>query len=226
MAVSRQLLFFGGFLAIVILLLGIVAVVSARGPNTLKYGGPPIIEGERYVTDEFERAFSFEAIGEGWTLDGPEAPYVLALHNSGSYLDFMNIEDFMVFDPSGADRVPAPEDMLGWYQQHPYLHTEEPQPVSIAGVKGVYFDAVMTTLPEGHDLACEDPASEGMSLNLLSAPDGHVLCLTPQEKVRVILLEGVKGEPVSIMFFSDAVDFEEHLPRAQKLLETVEWKGA
>ncbi len=40
------------------------------------------------------------------------------------------------------------------------------------------------------------------------------------------MLEDVKGEPVSIMFFSDAVDFEEHLPRAQKLLETVEWKGA
>ena len=72
MAVSRQLLFFGGFIAIVILLLGVVGIVAARGPNTLNYGGPPIIEGERYVTDEFKPAFSFEAVGEGWTLDGPE----------------------------------------------------------------------------------------------------------------------------------------------------------
>ena len=226
MTVRARLLFFGGFFATIILLIVVVAVVSARGPNTLKYGGPPIIEGERYVTDEFEPAFSFEAAGEGWTLDGPEAPFVLALSNRGSFLDFMNIEDFMVFDPSGADRVPLPEDLVGWYQQHPYLDTEEPEPVSIGGVKGVYFDAVMTTLPEGHPLACEDPAAEGVSLNLLSAPDGYVLCLTPQQKVRIILLEDVKGEPVSIMMWSRAVDFEEHLAKAQKLLKTVKWGGS
>ncbi len=219
---SRQLLFFGGFLAIVILLLGVVAVVSARGPNTLNYGGPPISEGERYVTDEFEPAFSFEAVGEGWTLDGPEGSSVLALCNSGSCLDFINIEDFMVFDPSGADKVPAPEDMVGWYQEHPYLDTEKPEPVSIGGVKGVYFDAVMTTVPEGHPLACEDPAS----VSLLSGPEGDALCMSPQDKVRIILLEDVKGEPVSIMVWSRAVDFEEHLAKAQKLLKTVEWEGA
>ena len=73
-------------------------------------------------------------------------PFVIPLHNRGSFLDFLNIKDSMVIDPSGADRVPAPEDMVAWYQKHPYLDTEEPEPVSIGGVKGVYFDAVMTTL--------------------------------------------------------------------------------
>ncbi len=227
MTVRARLIFFGGFLTIIILLIVVVAVVSARGPNTLKYGGPPIIEGERYVTDEFKPAFSFKAVGGVWTQDGPEAPFYLALSNRGSFLDFMNIEDFMVFDPSGADKVPVPEDMIGWYQQHPYLDTEEPEPVSIGGVKGVYFDAVMTTLPEGHPLACEDPASEGVPpLSLMSSPAGDALCISPQDKVRIILLEDVEGEPVSIMLWSDAVNFEEFLPRAQKLLKTVEWEGA
>jgi hypothetical protein len=37
------------------------------------------------------------------------------------------------------------------------------------------------------------------ALSLLRAPDGFVLCISPEDKVRIVLLEDVKGEPVSIM---------------------------
>ena len=47
-----------------------------------------------------------------------------------------------------------------------------------------------------------------------------------QDKARIIVLEDVKGGPVTIMLWSQAVDFEEFLPRAQKLLKTVEWEDA
>ena len=118
--------------------------------------------------------------------------------------------------------------MVGWYQEHPYLDTEEPEPVSVGGVKGVYFDAIMTTLPESYDAsACEDPSKPTKkALSLLSAPDGFVLCISPEDKVRIILLEDVKGEPVSIMVWSRAVNFEEMLPKAQKVLDTLEWERA
>ena len=224
MTVRGRLLVFGGIFAAIILLLAVVAIIGAGRPNTLKYGSA-ITEGERYVTDEFKPAFSFEAVGGGWALDGPEAPSYLALQHKGSFLDFMNVEDLMVFDPSSAEEVPAPEDMVGWYQKHPYLDTETPEPVSIGDAKGVYFDAVMTSLKEGHPLACEEPDSEGVSLNFLSSPEGGELCFSPQNKVRIILLEDVKGKPVNIVLWSDAVNFEEFLPRAQKLLKTVEWEG-
>ena len=223
MTARGRLLVFGGFFAIVILLVGAVAVVSARGPNTVSYTSS-IIEGERYVTDEFKPAFSFEAVGKGWTLDAPEAPHALLLHNYGLYVDVLNLNDVTVIDPSDADRVPAPEDMVGWYQQHPYLDTEKPEPVSIGGAKGVYFDAVMKTLPKGHPLVCEERLKGRVQLSLIGAPDGPVLCLSPEDKVRIILLEDVRGEPVSIMVWSRAVDFEEHLPRVQKMLKTVEWE--
>jgi len=100
--------------------------------------------------------------------------------------------------------------------------------VSVGGVKGVYFDAVMTTLPEGYDAsACKEPLKPTKkSLSLLSAPDGFVLCISPEDKVRIILLEDVKGEPLSIMMWSRAVDFEEHLTKTQNLLKTVEWESA
>jgi hypothetical protein len=73
----------------------------------------PFTAGERYLTDKFEPAFSFEAVGEGWALDGPEARYFLGLQNRGSYMDFLNAKDLMVFEPSEADMTPAPEDMVG-----------------------------------------------------------------------------------------------------------------
>ena len=229
MTVRRRLFLFAGFLSIIILLVAVIAVVFSGRPNYVQYTSVPFTTGERYLTDEFKPAFSFEAVGEGWGLDGPEAPYVLALQNRGSYIDFQNIEDFMVFEPSGKDKVPVPEDMVGWYREHPYLDTEEPESVSVGGVKGVYFDAVMTTLTEGYDAAAckEDPLKPTKkSLSLLSAPDGFVLCISPEDKVRIILLKDVKGEPVSIMVWSRAVDFEEVLPKAQKLLNTVEWESA
>ena len=228
MAVRRRLFLFGGFLSIIILLVAVIAVVFASRPNYVQYSSVPFTAGERYLTDEFEPAFSFETVGEGWGLDGPEAPYVVALRGRGFNIDFQNIEDFMVFEPSGADKIPAPEDMVGWYQEHPYLDTEEPEPVSVGGVKGVYFDAVMTTLPEGYDAsACEESLKPTKkALSLLSAPDGFVLCISMEDKVRIILLEDVKGEPVSIMVWSRAVDFEEVLPKAQEVLDTLEWERA
>jgi hypothetical protein len=228
MTARGRLLVFGVFFAGIVLLIAVVAIIAASRPNYVQYSSVPFTEGERYFTDKFEPAFSFEAIGEGWGLDGPEAPHVVALQGRGFNIDFQNIEDFLAFEPSGADKIPAPEDMVGWYQEHPYLDTEEPEPVSVGGIEGVYFDAVTTTLPEGYDAsACEDPLKPTKkALSLLSAPDGFVLCISPEDKVRIILLEGVKGEPVSIMVWSRAVDFEEVLPEAREVIDTLEWERA
>ena len=227
MTARGRLLVFGGIFAVVILLIAVVAIIGASRPNYVEYSSVPFTAGERYLTDKFEPAFSFETVGEGWALDGPEASYRLGLQNRGLYIDVLNLNDVMVIDRSGADQEPVPEDMVGWYQEHPYLDTEEPEPMSVGGVKGVYFDAVMTTLPEGYDAsACKDPLKPTKkALPLLSSPEGEATCVLPEDKVRIILLEDVKGEPLSIMMWSRAVDFEEHLTKTQNLLKTVEWES-
>ena len=112
--------------------------------------------------------------------------------------------------------MPVPKDLASWFQQHPYLDAEEAQPLRIGGVKGVYFDAVATYLPKGY----------GNSVCPLGSPEGHEFCVSPVTKVRIIVLEDVEGEPVSILLWSRAVDFEEFLPRAQKVLKSVEWEDA
>ena len=42
---------------------------------------------------------------------------------------------------------------------------------------------------------------------------------------RIIVLEDVKGETVTIGFGSLATQFDEIAPEAQKVLETMEWTG-
>jgi hypothetical protein len=47
-----------------------------------------------------------------------------------------------------------------------------------------------------------------------------------KEKVRFIVLEDVGGERVTIAVEALAVDFEEFLPKAQKVIDTVQWRGS
>jgi hypothetical protein len=46
------------------------------------------------------------------------------------------------------------------------------------------------------------------------------------DKVGGIVLEDVGGETVTIGFFSPASEFGEFAPHAQKVLDSVEWRGS
>ena len=218
-AARVRLFVFLGVIAVVILLIVVVAIISGGG-NTVPSAtaGARLEEGKRYTTDDFKPAFSFE-VSERWTTAGPEFRDILDIKHGGSTLAFLNVEEvFYASNTRETDRMPAPEDMVSWFQQHPYLETEEPEPVTIGGAKGVYFDVVVTDLPEGYRPICGVP-----SLNLIGLSGGDVLCIPEEEKQRVIVLEDVEGETVTIMFGGPAVDFEEFLPTAQKVIDTIEW---
>ncbi len=209
--VRVRLLFFLGFFIIVVIIIVAVAILTSGGNTLSNRAGAALTAEKRYVTDEFEPAFSFVAVGEGWVSMG-EFNGFLAIGRESSELAFINVEE--VINPNKPrdfdDREPAPEDMVGWLQRHPHLETEEPESVSIGGIKGVYFDAVVV-----------DPSRVwlfGLSRGEWYAAEG--------DKSRFIVLEDVKGETVTIVVEARAVDFEEVLPKAQKVLKTVEWEGA
>ena len=44
--------------------------------------------------------------------------------------------------------------------------------------------------------------------------------------MRLIVLEDVKGETVTIGFVSRATEFDEFAPEAQKVIDTVKWRGS
>jgi hypothetical protein len=135
-------------------------------------------------------------------------------------LSFVNEQE--VFDPSNPrdmDSVPATKNLVSWLQRHPYLETEEPQPATIGGIKGVQLDAVV---------AQDVPAAEcgdnclGLFMVTLEIP----WVVYEKEKVRFIVLEDVGGERVTIAVEAPAVDFEGFLPKAQKVIDTVQWRGS
>jgi len=56
--------------------------------------------------------------------------------------------------PVGAiEPVPAPDELVGWFQHHPYLRTTEPEPATVGGIKGEQFD-VVANLPKNHTGLC------------------------------------------------------------------------
>ena len=176
----------------------------------------------KYVTDEFEPAFSFGVLGEGWVVGGAEARVTLdmRLGVEGPEISFVNEQK--VFDPSKPSdliAVPAPEDMVAWLQGHPYLETEEPVPASVGGVKGTQIDAVVAD-----DVPTSECGDNCLGLFMLSPDIFEVVY--EKERVRLVVLKDVGGERVTITAKTRAADFEGFLPKAQKVLDTVEWEEA
>jgi hypothetical protein len=146
--VKVRLLYFLGFLTIVVILLVGVAILSSAGNTISNREGAALTAEKSYVTDEFRPAFSFVAVGEGWFSMGELDGFLSIGRETSeetSELAFIRVEE--VINPNNpldsTATTPAPEDMVGWLQNHPHLQTEKPEPVSVGGIKGVHFDAIV-----------------------------------------------------------------------------------
>lgn len=176
-----------------------------------------------YSSEEFEPSLSFR-VGEGWSTSPPEMSDALLLtrgHETGG-LGFANAHE--VYKPTKTGRpdvVEAPEDMVGWFQKHPYLQTDEPEPVTVGGVKGEQFDVVLGDLPEDYLGVCGRDCVATIRFS-----DGTRMGIYPEDKLRLTVLEDVKGETVTMGFGSRTTEFDEFAPEAQKVIDSVEWGGA
>src|SRR5215208_8131173 len=97
-----------------------------------------------YHSEEFKPSFSFR-VGKGWQTpdaDIKETPERLIIESTeevkgGTLLIFRNPPE--AYDPQKHAwvNVNSYEDILSWFQHHPYLKTSNPEPVTVGGVKGV-----------------------------------------------------------------------------------------
>jgi hypothetical protein len=186
------------------------------------YLGKPLPAG-LYVTEEFKPAMSFK-LEKGWIRGGIELRDAWDIRNKENddlWLLFNVAEE--VYDPNGSGEVkiaPAPEDMVAWLQENPYLKSEKPKPTSVGGEKGVQFDAIVSSAPES-------PECEGCpAVGLFHESAGSTAGVNKGEKLRFIVLKDVKGKQVTILVESSALGFDEFLPKAQQVIKTVEWKRA
>ncbi len=176
-------------------------------PKTLRPG--------EYRSEEFKPSLSFR-VGKGWQNEPLETPDKLAISPGGELLlIFRNLQEVYKTPKAGpTEVVEAPKDMVGWFQHHPYLKTEKPEPATVGGVKGVQFDWVVA----------EDSPYEEISTFRYS--DGSDAAAAKGYKYRAIVLEDVEGKTVTIGIGSPTTGFDDLLPEAQKVLDTVKWAGS
>jgi hypothetical protein len=177
-----------------------------------------------YSSKEFKPSLTFR-VGKGWETD-LETADLLYLTRGGSKsasLGFWNLKE--VYKPTKTGGVPpvvdAPEDMVGWFQSHPHLQTDEPEQLKVGGVKGVQFDVSVEDLPEDYTDVCGTGC-----VNIGEFSDGTWIAFAEGYKERVGVLEDVNGETVITDFGSRTTEFDEFAPEAQKVIDSVEWEGS
>jgi hypothetical protein len=175
-----------------------------------------------YRSEEFEPSLSFK-VGKGWSSDPIEASDSLFIRR-GETMGLGFVKPQEVYKPTKDEAlqiVDAPKDLVGWFQHHPHLQTDKPEPVTVGGVEGEQFDVVVADLPEDYSSVC---GSECVGLARLST--GSQAILAAGDKLRLIVLEDVQGETVTIGFVSPASTFDEFAPKAQKVVDTVKWRDS
>jgi uncharacterized protein YjbI with pentapeptide repeats len=189
---------------------------------------------ERYATREFEPALSLK-LGHGWQLEESgvqETPDILFIGGPRGPEERASLKftsPVHVFDPSSPGEqkeVPAPDNADGWaswFQKHPNLDTtSKPVPMSVGGKSGVRIDVTtpVTTPENSSAVYCR-----GVPCVLLFSAGGAHIVSYGGTKDRFVIVDDVEDKTVVIHISAPAGKFDEFLPKAQEVLDTVEWKG-
>ena len=129
--------------------------------------GPKALRPSEYHTKESKPSLSFH-VGKGWEVSElQQKVYFDILHEyqEGDYfvaISFNNPPP-KVSDPRDPNKlVPAPEDWVSWFEEHPYLKTPKPQQTRVGGVEGQRLDTRVSSLPD--DYYSEDCLGAGVPL--------------------------------------------------------------
>jgi hypothetical protein len=240
---GRRILLAAPMLAAVLVVVGVALVLSAcgggggqdEGAKASEGGGrgegvkdrplpqePQALPPSEYHSVDFEPALSF-TLDKGWLNTESQLPDFIEVGQPGEtgWISFANVKE--VFKPGTLKVVKAPEDIVAWLQQHPYLQTGEPESVTVGGVKGVQLEVVVEDLPKDFHGACGVGCVDIASL---SHGEQTTYFKEADRERRVIVLEDVTGETVVIVFSSPPDEFDEFAPKAKKVLDTVKWGGS
>ena len=224
----------GRVLSLGLLVVLVVLALSACGGDEKKAKARPLPEDDKalqpgeYRSEEFEPSLSFR-VGDGWTNVPPESSEFLAIQRGvmgGVY--FFRVKE--VYEPTrtGMPNVEeAPKDPKGWVawgRHHPYLRTSEPEQVEVGGVEGERIDVVVGDLPEDYRGRC---GTDCVDIGRVEGvpPLKNDVFAPEDDKARVTFLD-VEGETVTISISSPAIVFDDFVPEAQKVLDSVEWRGS
>jgi hypothetical protein len=185
---------------------------------------PKALRPGEYHSAKFKPSLSFH-VGKGWSNTEAQLPDSIEVgeveqQEETGWINFVNVKD--VFKPGTRNVVEAPKDLVGWFQHHPYLKTDKPEPTSVGGVKGVEFEVLVEDLPQEYYGVC----GRGC-VDIFSLSNGEqTTYFYETHKRRVIVLEDVKGMTVTIAYSSAAERFDEFVPEAREVVDSVKWIGS
>ena len=187
-----------------------------------------------YVTEEFKPAFHFEVGEEGWRVWAPEAAdlTLLAYGPEVQYTYDVEVLSFInppvVYDTRDPrKRIPAPEntaEWVSWFQSHPNLDTSKPVPVTVGGASGEAIEVTGINAPGTFRDLYRQFCGAQPCVPLMLASTGNFIGPYAGTKYQFVIVD-VGGETVISIIGAPADNFSEFLPRGQKILDTVEWKG-
>jgi hypothetical protein len=210
-----------------LLVLAMSACGGAGGQEEAKARSLPLYPTEKalrpgeYHSVEFKPALSFK-VGKGWSNTANQLSDYIELGQQGEigFLTFANVKE--VWKPGTTDVVDAPKDLVGWLQQHPYLETSKPEPVTLGGVKGEQLEVLVEELPKDYYGLC---GTDCVDIAPLSN-DEAAAYFREVSKRRVFVLEDVKGDTVMIWFAGPPETVDKFAPKAQKVVDSVKWSGS
>jgi uncharacterized protein YjbI with pentapeptide repeats len=182
-----------------------------------------------FLSGAFEPALAI-SLSDGWQLGEEfgvqEMPDMLFIGDPGERASLKFTSPVHVFDPSNPSEpkeVAAPDNADGWaswFQKHPNLDTiSKPYPMSVGGKSGVRID--VTSTPENSSAVY----CGGVPCVYLFPAGGSNIVSYVGTKDRFVIVDDVEGKTVVIHISVPAGKFDEFLPKAQKVLESVEWIG-
>jgi len=195
------------------------------GTTNLSLEGTTLPNGElwpgEYVSREFQPELSF-IVGKGWKQQQEEETdqiYIAAAQEPPHELLFTSPQEvFAVRNPAEHMEVPAPEnadEWVSWFQKHPDLNTSNQEQVTIGDLSAVRLDVSPKRVYEPLDIC----TSRCVPLYPSSAT-----AVASYEKARDrFFIVDVGAEIVVIDIAAPVDEFDEFLPKAQKVLDTVEW---
>jgi uncharacterized protein YjbI with pentapeptide repeats len=213
---------------------GITKEQLEKQTSTLE--GATMPDGTVVFSAEFEPALSF-SLSEEWYEEelqvflAEESPDFISRYGpEGGYLDFTNpLHVFDPSDPSAPKELPAPEnaqEWLSWFQRHPNLDISKPVPASVGDASGKRIDVTATSTLENYpkNLCLGQPCVPLYPLTAESREGTAWIAVSEGYKDRFVIVD-VQGETVLIYASAPTDKSDEFLPKAQKVLDSVEWKG-
>jgi hypothetical protein len=180
-------------------------------------------------SDEFEPALSVR-LSDGWDIAEAQTPDSISIHGpEAGQLNFTSpLHVFDASNPSEPKKLSAPENIdewVSWFESHPNLDTSKPVPASVGDASGMRIDVTATSTSEDYP---KDLCGGLPCVPLYTLSDENRILVYEGYKDRFVIVD-VGSETVlidvGILAGFQADRFDEFLPRAQKVLDHVEWNG-